>query len=229
MLATTQTMPSVYVTRRPTVSESHPPPPLPTIEARPTTLATEAATSAGIPWSTRSATWWTRSIWVPRLPRNEVPHTSQNEPERSASPGVASRRDTPSPGASRPSLPAAASGGGAGGGAPPPGANRGGRADPVGEPAERGRHQAVNEHEHGEGAGQERAAPAELAQQRDEEDAVRVPDAVREAERDEGDGDGAPAGPGHALARMIHERSSPVAGRGRRRAGQRQRRAGMQE
>src|SRR3972149_4293645 len=49
MLATTQTMPSVYVTRRPTVSESHPPPTLPTIEARPTTLATEAATSAGSP------------------------------------------------------------------------------------------------------------------------------------------------------------------------------------
>src|SRR4029450_9092381 len=64
----------------------------------------------------------------------------------------------------------------------------------IGERAQHRSGAAVHQREHGEGACEDGAAPAELLQQRDEEDAVRVPDAVGESQRDDGDGERAMRG-----------------------------------
>ena len=68
------------------------------------------------------------------------------------------------------------------------------RADPVDEPAQARAQEPVDKDEDGERAREQRSAPAEVVKERDEEDAVGVPDAVDEAEGDEGRRDGAATG-----------------------------------
>jgi hypothetical protein len=58
-------------------------------------------------------------------------------------------------------------------------------AEALDEPAEQRPRHAVDEDEERERAGDHRAAPAELANERDEEDGVRIPEAVGEPERHE--------------------------------------------
>ena len=64
------------------------------------------------------------------------------------------------------------------------------RPEAIGERAQHGPGAAADQREDGEGAGQHRAAPAELPQQRDQEDAVGVPDPVGQREGDDGDAEG---------------------------------------
>jgi len=44
-----------------------------------------------MPWSTRKATWWTRSIWVTLLPERKTPSTPQKRQVRAALPSVQAR------------------------------------------------------------------------------------------------------------------------------------------
>jgi hypothetical protein len=66
----------------------------------------------------------------------------------------------------------------------------------------------VDEDEERKRSGQERAAPAELAEKRDEEDGVGVPDPVGETEGDERSGEDEP---GAALGPSRVDQITPLA------------------